>query len=183
MHKKHKLLAVLSLLFFTFLFFLKNPNLSKRTLHTEYKNNSSFFDKFLTHEPRALIWEYSYSVLNQNNILFGNGFEGVQRQLLQKYKDIKDLNKRNWFIQQQFNSHNQYLDILLSQGIIGLVLFLFFLYYTFKESLSSNTNFLLFLTLAIFLLVYNNFHRVLGVFIFAIIFCIIVRPNKLSVNE
>lgn len=183
MHKKHKLLAILSLLFFTFLLFLKTPNLSKRTLHTEYKNNSSFFDKFLTHEPRALIWEYSYSVLNQNNILFGNGFEGVQRQLLQKYKDIKDLNKRDWFVQEQFNSHNQYLDILLSQGIIGLVLFLIFLYYTFKESLISNTNFLLFLTLAIFLVVYNNFHRVLGVFIFAIIFCIIVRPNKLSVNE
>ena len=182
-HKKHKLLALLSLVLFTFLFFLKNPNLSKRTLHTDYKNNSSLFEKFLTHEPRALIWKYSYSALNQNNIIFGDGFEGVQSQLLKKYKDIKDLNKRNWFIQEQFNSHNQYLDILLSQGIIGLTLFLIFLYYTYKESLISNTNFLLFLTLATFLVIYNNFHRVIGVFIFAIIFCIIIRSKKPLLDE
>ena len=139
--------------------------------------------KSLTHEPRALIWKYSYSALNQNNIIFGDGFEGVQSQLLKKYKDIKDLNKRNWFIEEQFNSHNQYLDILLSQGIIGLTLFLIFLYYTYKESLISNTNFLLFLTLATFLVIYNNFHRVIGVFIFAIIFCIIIRSKKPLLDE
>lgn len=183
MYKKYKLLTLLSLVLFTFLFFLKSPNLSKRILDTEYKANSSIFERILTQEPRYLIWKYSYSVLNKNQLLFGHGFKGVKIQLLKKYEEIDDLNKRNWFIQEQFNSHNQYLDILLTQGIIGLALFLIFLYYLYKESLFSDTNFLLFLTLAIFLTIYNNFYRVIGVFIFAIIFCIIVRSKKPSLDE
>ena len=183
MYKKYKLLTLLSLVLFTFLFFLKSPNLSKRILDTEYKTNSSIFERILTQEPRYLIWKYSYSVLNKNQLLFGHGFKGVKIQLLKKYEEIDDLNKRNWFIQEQFNSHNQYLDILLTQGIIGLALFLIFLYYLYKESLFSDTNFLLFLTLAIFLTIYNNFYRVIGVFIFAIIFCIIVRSKKPSLDE
>ena len=183
MHKKYKLLTLLSLVLFTFLFFLKSPNLSKRILDTEYKTNSSIFERILTQEPRYLIWKYSYSVLNKNQLLFGHGFKGVKIQLLKKYEEIDDLNKRNWFIQEQFNSHNQYLDILLSQGIIGLALFLTFLYYLYKESLFSNTNFLLFLSLALFLVIYNNFYRVIGVFIFAIIFCIIIRSKKTSIDE
>jgi len=183
MYKKYKLLTLLSLALFTFLFFLKSPNLSKRILDTEYKTNSSIFERILTQEPRYLIWKYSYSVLNKNQLLFGHGFKGVKIQLLKKYEEIDDLNKRNWFIQEQFNSHNQYLDILLTQGIIGLALFLIFLYYLYKESLFSDTNFLLFLTLAIFLTIYNNFYRVIGVFIFAIIFCIIVRSKKPSLDE
>ena len=183
MYKKYKLLTLLSLVLFTFLFFLKSPNLSKRILDTEYKTNSSIFERILTQEPRYLIWKYSYSVLNKNQLLFGHGFKGVKIQLLKKYEEIDDLNKRNWFIQEQFNSHNQYLDILLTQGIIGLALFLIFLYYLYKESLFSDTNFLLFLTLAIFLTIYNNFYRLIGVFIFAIIFCIIVRKKKPSLDE
>jgi len=183
MYKKYKLLTLLSLVLFTFLFFLKSPNLSKRILDTEYKTNSSIFERILTQEPRYLIWKYSYSVLNKNQLLFGHGFKGFKIQLLKKYEEIDDLNKRNWFIQEQFNSHNQYLDILLTQGIIGLALFLIFLYYLYKESLFSDTNFLLFLTLAIFLTIYNNFYRVIGVFIFAIIFCIIVRSKKPSLDE
>jgi len=183
MHKKHKLLTLLSLVLFTFLFFLKSPNLSKRILDTEYKTNSPIFERILTQEPRYLIWKYSYSVLNKNQLFFGYGFKGVKIQLLKKYEEIDDLNKRNWFIQEQFNSHNQYLDILLTQGIIGLALFLIFLYYLYKESLFSDTNFLLFLTLAIFLTIYNNFYRLIGVFIFAIIFCIIVRSKKPSLDE
>ena len=183
MHKKHKLLTLLSLVLFTFLFFLKSPNLSKRILDTEYKTNSPIFERILTQEPRYLIWKYSYSVLNKNQLFFGYGFKGVKIQLLKKYEEIDDLNKRNWFIQEQFNSHNQYLDILLTQGIIGLSLFLIFLYYLYKESLFSDTNFLLFLTLAIFLTIYNNFYRLIGVFIFAIIFCIIVRSKKPSLDE
>ena len=183
MYKKYKLLTLLSLVLFTFLFFLKSPNLSKRILDTEYKTNSSIFERILTQEPRYLIWKYSYSVLNKNQLLFGHGFKGVKIQLLKKYEEIDDLNKRNWFIQEQFNSHNQYLDILLTQGIIGLALFLIFLYYLYKESLFSDTNFLLFLTLAIFLTIYNNFYRLIGVFIFAIIFCIIVRSKKPSLDE
>jgi O-antigen ligase len=183
MYKKYKLLTLLFLGLFTFLFFLKSPNLSKRILDTEYKTNSSIFERILTQEPRYLIWKYSYSILNKNQLLFGYGFKGVKIQLLKKYEEINDLNKRNWFIQEQFNSHNQYLDILLTQGIIGLALFLIFLYYLYKESLLSDTNLLLFLTLAIFLTIYNNFYRVIGVFIFAIIFCIIVRSKKPSLDE
>jgi O-antigen ligase len=118
------------------------------------------------------------SLIDKNHALFGYGFEGYQNKLLKKYEQIPQLKKREWFIQEQFNSHNQFLDILLSQGLFGLIIFLLFIYYLFKESLASDTKFLLLFSVIMFFTVYNNFHRVIGVFIFALIYSLIVPPQK-----
>ena len=119
------------------------------------------------------------SLIDKNHALFGYGFEGYQNKLLKKYEKIPQVKKREWFIQEQFNSHNQFLDILLSQGLFGLIIFLLFFYYLFKESLRSDTKFLLLLSIVMFFMVYNNFHRVIGVFIFALIYSLIVTSNKI----
>jgi len=146
-----------------------NNNISKRALHIDDKIRTSYFEKMKTHEPRFLIWKYSYEIFKESNILIGNGFEETEELLLNKYKSISPKKKSDWFIQKKFNTHNQYLDILLSQGYIGLVIFTIFLFYLFKRSLLSHKFIMLFMTISLYMLIYNNFHRVLGVFIFSFI--------------
>ena len=76
--------------------------------------------------------------------------------------------RKNWFIERNFNTHNQFFDIVLSYGIIGLLIFMMFV----KELISffyKNINSLnLILSLILFLFVENLFHRQLGSFIFAL---------------
>lgn len=148
---------------------VNNNNISKRFLHVDDIARTNYFEKIKTHEPRFLIWKYCYEIFKESNILFGNGFEETEELLLNKYQSISPKKKRDWFIQKRFNTHNQYLDILLSQGYIGLVIFTTFLFYLFKKSLFSHKFIMLFTTLSLYMLIYNNFHRVLGVFIFSFI--------------
>jgi O-antigen ligase len=46
-----------------------------------------------------------------------------------------------------YNSHNQFLSILLSTGIVGLLIFLFYFYYIFKFSNNSRNQLLFFILL------------------------------------
>lgn len=148
---------------------VNNNNVAKRFLHVDDIARTNYFEKIKTHEPRFLIWKYCYEIFKERNILIGNGFEETEELLLNKYQSISPKKKRDWFIQKRFNTHNQYLDILLSQGYIGLVIFTIFLFYLFKKSLFSHKFIMLFTTLSLYMLIYNNFHRVLGVFIFSFI--------------
>ena len=177
-NKKYKLIFVLSIFLFSGLVIISNPNLSSRLFHSEDKTERTYLEKIKTHEPRYIIWKESLFLLDQGNIMLGNGFENTQSNLLKKYEKIFPLKRRNWFIEKEFNTHNQFFDILLSQGVVGLLIFLLFFYFVYKESKISNPSLLLFITLILFLLIYNIFHRVIGVFIFAIIYRIIVSDKK-----
>tara|TARA_X000000368_G_scaffold418876_1_gene420480 strand:- start:1009 stop:2199 length:1191 start_codon:yes stop_codon:yes gene_type:complete len=148
---------------------INNDNVSKRFLHVDDNYRIGYFQKMKIHEPRFLIWKYSYEIFKESNILIGNGFEKTEELLLNKYKNIFPAKKSDWFIQKKFNTHNQYLDILLSQGYFGLLIFMIFLFYLFKISFASHKHFLLFVNICLFMLIYNNFHRQLGVFIFSFI--------------
>ena len=180
LHRKLKIISFFSVLILAFFIVSITPTLSKRILHSDDQALDTYFQKIQKHEPRYIIWSHSLSLIDKNHALFGYGFKGYQNQLLKKYEKIPQLKKREWFIEEQFNSHNQYLDVLLSQGLFGLILLLLFLYSLFKESLRSDTKFLLFLSVIMFFMVYNNFHRVIGVFIFALIYSLIVIPNKIE---
>jgi O-antigen ligase len=130
------------------------------------------------HEPRFLIWKYSYEALQSTNLFLGNGFNRTEEKLVSSYKKIPQLKKRAWFINKRFNTHNQYIDIALSQGFIGLSLFLIFLFQLFVIAKKSHSDLLLLLSALIYMLVYNNFHRVIGVYIFSLIFIFILEKSN-----
>tara|TARA_B100001113_G_scaffold350093_1_gene346616 strand:- start:909 stop:2111 length:1203 start_codon:yes stop_codon:yes gene_type:complete len=156
---------------------LNNNNISKRVLHIDDNYRTSYFEKMKTHEPRFLIWKYSHEIFKETNILIGNGFEQTEELLLNKYQGIVPAKKSDWFIQKRFNTHNQYLDILLSQGYIGLLIFMIFIFYLFKSSLFSHKLILLIITISLYMFIYNNFHRQIGIFIFSFILISILNNN------
>ena len=175
---KYKYIVLLLIISTTSMVVLLNNNLSKRILHLDDTFRESYVDKIAMHEPRFLIWKYSYEALQSTNLFLGNGFNRTEEKLVSSYKKIPQLKKRAWFINKRFNTHNQYLDIALSQGFIGLSLFLIFLFQLFVIAKKSHSDFLLLLSALIYMLVYNNFHRVIGVYIFSLIFIFILEKSN-----
>ena len=175
---KYKYIVLLLIISTTSMAVLLNNNLSKRILHLDDTFRESYVDKIAMHEPRFLIWKYSYEALQSTNLFLGNGFNRTEEKLVSSYKKIPQLKKSAWFINKRFNTHNQYIDIALSQGFIGLSLFLIFLFQLFVIAKKSHSDFLLLLSALIYMLVYNNFHRVIGVYIFSLIFIFILEKSN-----
>ena len=170
--------AVLLILLFSSVVMLTNNNLSKRIFHSDDNFRTSYFEKIEMHEPRFLIWKYSFEILKQTNLITGNGYSNTTEKLVNKYNNIPQQKKKNWFINKEFNTHNQYLDILISQGILAGLLFLIFLTQAFKLAKESHTKLLLLISMLIYMTVYNNFHRLIGVYLFALILIVILSNDN-----
>ena len=170
--------AVLLILLLSSVVVLTNNNLSQRIFHSDDNFRTSYFEKIEMHEPRFLIWKYSFEILKQTNLITGNGYSKTTEKLVNKYNNIPQQKKKNWFINKEFNTHNQYLDILISQGILAGLLFLIFLSQAFKLAKESHTKLLLLISMLIYMTVYNNFHRLIGVYLFALILIVILSNDN-----
>ena len=166
-------LLTMSIVFLAIIF--NSKTLSKRFLYSDDSIRSSFIEKIKTHEPRYDIWKFSTQIFKEEKpYVFGIGTFRTQELLVSKYQLMPIEKRKNWFMERNFNTHNQYLDIVISFGLIGLFVFLFLLkeiiVLCYKNIYSAN----LILSLVLFLLIENVFHRQLGSFIFALTLAIAV---------
>ena len=155
---------------------ITNKNLSNRFLYSQDSVRTSFIEKIKTHEPRYDIWRFSLQIFDEQNLgFFGLGTYKTQELLVEKYKLMPIDKRKNWFIQRNFNTHNQYVDIILSFGFLGLILFAVFIreiiLKTYKNVYSLNLT----LSLILFLVIENLFHRQLGSFVLALTIVIAVH--------
>ncbi|MDA8859143.1 O-antigen ligase family protein [Flavobacteriaceae bacterium] len=171
-------IAVLSIFVLISITAFTNNNLSKRLFHSEDNFRTTYFEKIEMHEPRFLIWKYSFEILKETNLITGNGYSKTTEKLVNEYKNISQEKKRNWFIDKEFNTHNQYLDILISQGVLAALIFIVFLVQVFKVAKKSHTNILLLTSMLIYMTVYNNFHRLIGVYLFSFILIVILSKDN-----
>ena len=95
--------------------------------------------------------------------MFGVGPQNVQKKLDEcysnyTYKNYDDFNKVT------YNTHNQYFDVFLKYGILGLLLFFIFLFWGIKN---KNPIYWFFLFLILFsMLTENIFNRQIGIVFF-----------------
>ncbi|MBT7305931.1 MAG: O-antigen ligase family protein, partial [Bacteroidetes bacterium] len=89
-----------------------------------------------TSQTRLITWGCSMDVLQNRTIgLTGIGFKATKDELVACYQTaIKSPEKKEVFISQRYNSHNQFLDILLSTGFVGLFLLCLFLIWSFMKN-------------------------------------------------
>jgi len=164
-YKKTLLIALILILS---LITLNFNTLNKRFFYSGDIYTKTLIDKVIKHEPRFLIWKFSFELIAENEkYFFGLGNKETNNLLIEKYRTIQNKKRGNWFIERGFNTHNQFLDFMLNYGIIGLVIYLYvFLSYLF--SLKKNIFlFNLILSLFIFSCLENILNRQLGVYIFA----------------
>lgn len=163
-------LGFLTIFIFMFGAFSLNKNIKNR-LHIE-ASYSETIKVLKNQEPRFVIWDCFFSQINNKNfnVYFGyNNRKSIQEELNGCYKErIDNVSKRDYYVDTEFNTHNQFFDIFLEGGILGLSLFLalfMFLVYSFRENF--NASFIL-LSFILFFIFENLFHRQLGAYLFGI---------------
>jgi len=129
----------------TILFFVFNvyytPNVSQRLPQVESikkaitekdDNNTTVTTSADGNASRVFIWKASYELF-LDNFIVGTGTGDSKDQLLEKYQEKKMTTE----YKNELNSHNQYLTTSISLGIIGLLVLLFGLIYTFIRALKQ----------------------------------------------
>lgn len=160
-YKKHKLITVISIfLLLVFSFFIVRTNERVKIGLSEIANET-----FLSRDGRISIWSSAFQSI-RHNLIFGVGIGDVKTELMKEYIRQGDQN----LIQSHYNVHNQYLEILMENGIIGLTLFLsilgVMLYIAFSK---RNTLYYLFtIMILIFFLFETVMERLQGVSFFAL---------------
>ncbi|WP_400075804.1 O-antigen ligase family protein [Winogradskyella sp. R77965] len=114
------------------------------------------------------------------NPITGYGLGDVQGVLDEEYR-ANNLSLPNG----KYNSHNQYLFVWLSGGLIGLFIFIFYLYFIIKIAVNKNDYFLISIsTLYLVTFLFENvLSRQSGVILFAFLINFLVAKNILSDNK
>ena len=184
---KYKLILALIVTFMFSLIITNSKSLSERFLYSDDSIRASFIDKIKIHEPRYDIWKFSFQIFKMHPSLFGIGSFKTQEFLIEKYKAMPIKKRRDWFLERNFNTHNQYIDLILSYGLIGFLIFVLFLKEIFSKVYKNTHSFNLIISLALFLFIENIFHRQLGAFIFALIVVWSIdltnRKNEKNINS
>lgn len=150
-----------------------------------YKNLTNRFflkanlETIKDYEPRLVIWPCAIEIINSDdfNLFFGaKSNNWIESQLTQCYSNkIENTSKRQWFVKSRFNSHSQFIDIFLEAGIIGLALFLFFIFYLLIYSRTNFYTFAIAFSIILFFILENVLYRQFGCYVLAILFSIIEK--------
>jgi O-antigen ligase len=128
-------------------------------------------------DERLLIWRCTLRIIRKN-LIFGIGTGSVKTELMKEYQRIgnKDL------IEKKYNVHNQFLEVFLENGFIGLVFFLAILVYmmtiTFYE---RNLLYGLFLMMMIIFFMFETvLYRLAGVSFFTLFSFLLLHLNSIT---
>lgn len=129
---------------------------------------------------RLLIWDCASKITkNSNTNIFGIGFRETSDRLVNCYEnEIEDLNTKQNFINKRFNTHNQYFDLYISSGLISIILFLGILIYLFFKKHKDYYSTSLLLSMILFGLAENYFHRQVGAYYIGFVLVILLINNK-----
>ncbi len=134
-------LIILIMLFMSILYAGWNvPIIKERVLYTlgvkyDYKFNEKEFIKEKTPEEkgRLLKWQDALELIKEKPLL-GYGTGSSRDVLLEKYEE----KGHTLFLENRFNAHNMYLELLLIGGIPLLLIYILILFSLFKVALKEN---------------------------------------------
>lgn len=160
--------------FFTLIFFI--PEINKRFLELTNSKNPLNTSTGL----RQAVFKNAIQ-LTSNSKFFGFGVGDVQKELNKQYFD----NKFNLLAKDKYNAHNQYIQIVLTVGYIGLFIFLVALIYcTYNLHLMKDY---FGVTILIFFSIFFNTESYLerqnGIFFFSLILCLLNFSEQTLVNK
>lgn len=157
------------------LFISFNKNLQERLFITSDYQES--IKKFEHHEPRFIIWPCSYSVTESPsfNVFFGLDSEKKLNEFLGECYATKIENKHraDYFVQRKYNTHNQFLGIYLTSGLIGLLLLVSFFIVQWYVGKTNFFKTAITISIFLFFIVENVLYRQIGVYFFGILLVLI----------
>ncbi|WP_281634374.1 O-antigen ligase family protein [Flavobacterium luteolum] len=133
------------------------------------------------YEPRIVIWNCAYKMTKQDDFILLTGFDGYQKiknNLLDCYaSSIENQSKKEYFLSEKFNTHNQFIDFYLVGGIIAFLLFSAFFVALFLELRLAFFKIAIVISFLLFFIVENIFYRQFGCYLFGI-FALILLQRK-----
>jgi len=160
------------------LFFFSNSRSKEVLVKTKelVLGESIINPKDMWSDPRIMIWDSSLDlILKKEILLFGLGIsESKQEELNAMYKEKGYL----YPFKSAFNTHNQFLDIYLSLGVIGFLSFIgiFNMFYKGRH-IGSNLIFFIILLFS-FLFFENMFSRFIGSFSITLFYAIVLKIDN-----
>lgn len=159
--------AIATIGILTGLFFIIKNEKDNQSIQTENtKNTPAFIENSMTYELRAVVWNCAVNVIQDKGFsLTGIGFDTTKDQLAACYEtQITNIDKREKFVAQRYNTHNQFLDFYLSAGFIALLLFLVFMGVSFIKVRHQFFPTAMLAILLMYCMVENLFHRQIGAY-------------------
>ena len=179
------LIAIVAIAAVVGLFFIIKNERSIQVNQESHKDPPAFIEKSMTYELRAVVWKCAQNIINDEGFsLTGMGFDTTKEKLVSCYEtQISNPKKKEKFVSERYNTHNQFLDFYLSAGFITLLLFLAFIVVSL---ISTRKQFLPTAMLAILImycLVENLFHRQIGAYYVGFILIVLMTSVKPSENN
>lgn len=172
------LIAGIGILVFAILFVPSIGNRFKEVFNsTEVTENASSVN---SSSLRKSILTCSKKVISENWVM-GVGIDNIQNELNSCYDSYNNTDLST----SHYNSHNQYFDIILGLGILGLTVFLVILVFPFGDRKAFTFSLFLFFKvfLAICLLTENILNRQHGVVFFVFFNCILISNYMFQKNQ
>jgi O-antigen ligase len=116
-------------------------------------------------DPRLLIWKSALEVASKN-FLLGVGIGDVRTELSDEYMRIGE----KQMAKERFNAHNQFLEVLLEDGIIGSIIFISIFISMFYIAFSDkNLLYIMFILMTLMFFMFETvLYRLAGVSFFSL---------------
>jgi len=127
---------------------------------------------------RFLLWQESINVVNTpSEIVFGKGVGKSTDELLRS-----NLVKRGLGKYQRYSTHNQFVNIFMRAGLIGVFSLLLIIIYAFYQAIINKNKMLLIIVilLTFAMLTESVFQRVLGIYFFTTVLLFLMKPIFLN---
>lgn len=133
------------------------------------------FEQNAIQDGRVIIWRSALRII-RNNLIFGVGIGDVKTELMKEYQRVGDQD----LIEKNYNVHNQFLEVLLENGVIGLMFFLAILGYMLTIMFyEKNLLYGLFLMMIIIFFMFETvLYRFAGVSFFALFSFLLLHLNS-----
>ena len=176
-------IAVVLALIGAYFFVLPNTQNDGETTGSKLKQENIIASTF-TWELRKTVWDCAYELIESKPLMLsGIGFEETREELVKCYDDNLSMEKRDRFVTNRYNTHNQFIDLYLTSGIIAMILFMAFLLVTLFASWKRFLSMAFLLVLLSYCLVENVYHRQIGAYYVGLILIMLLIDNKFSQNK
>ena len=166
-------------------FFATNNFVKNYMLEAEIVGEARFKEKPLHWDFKTLVWDCGCDlVASEWSSLAGSGFRATNIKLAACYNErIEDKETKAWFESQNLNTHNQFFDLFLSSGLVGILFFIGILLFLFKEHRNQFFSIASLLTIVLFGLNENFLHRQIGAYFFGFVLIILLSNLKHTKTE
>jgi O-antigen ligase len=168
--------GVVAVIFVFLIISLTNPRVNN---YFKWRSGKTLGDIGLK-DDRFVIWNSANKILKQN-LVFGVGTGDIQDELNKEYLRTGNIK----LAQANTNAHNQYMEIILENGLIGLILFLSLFAMMFYISITEkNILYMMFLLIVFFSFIFETMlNRLAGVSFFALFSFLLIHNKSNSVPE